>query len=155
MKLWQVALFVALTCALGLAQAGSATPRQAMQAYLADELSGARLDSERWRRFLADRVMAGEGYDESGWDAVDLVTAAHVGPMTCRDARHCTAEVRFVLAPVQVAAAAPEGGAPNARVGEIREGYVLMRAADGWRVAAWPHADPLPRPRVTPKAWQR
>jgi hypothetical protein len=126
-----------------------------MQAYLADELSGARLSSERWRRFMVDRVMSGEGYDEPGWDAVDLVNAAHVGPVTCRDAGHCTAEVRFVLVPAQIAAASAQGTAPHPQAGELRESYVLMRAADGWRVATWPHADPLPRPRVTPKAWRR
>lgn len=117
-----------------------------------DELGGARLDGARWRRFMADRVVAGDGYDEPGWDQVELVSSAHVDGVRCRDARWCTAEVRFVLVATRGLASSPSHAVSHPEGGELRERYVLIQAGDGWRVATWPHAEPLPRPRVTLKA---
>ncbi|MBB5205740.1 hypothetical protein HNQ51_003067 [Inhella inkyongensis] len=127
---------LALTLCGVVAQAGSATPRAALQAFLQAELAGARLDSDGWRRLIANHVEAGSDYEEPGWDSVTLVRKAQIGRIQCSRGRECRAKVRFEL----------EGA--DVHPADEQEDYVLHKGADGWRVATWPHAKPFGRPRV-------
>ena len=145
-----VALTVAGVCAAGLVQARETTPREALQAYLADELQGARLDSDRWRRFVDTHVLAAEAYDEPGWDQVVLVRSAQVLAMRCTNPHRCTAEVQFALARADDTPERPRGAASHPGGGDLRERYTLIWVGEGWRVAP-----PLPPPRVMPSALQR
>jgi len=73
------------------------TPRDAIQNFLAFEVSGGRLKSWPFGKYLA--VREGE-YDEPGWDVVTLVEGYKIQRISC-SAASCIARVNFRFVPTK------------------------------------------------------
>ena len=127
---WLLALTLA---ALPLPALAWDTPEQAIDAYLAFELDGGRLQAWPFARY----IVAPRGYDEPGWDVLHAVRGWQRGAVRCDDPARCEVVVLFEYADTLALPAAwqlmphPHGGSERVR-------YALQRqpAPDGWRVAS-------------------
>lgn len=72
------------------------TPKQAIDEWLKFELSGGRLQSWDFNRY----INAPANHDEPGWDMVHVVRTAKVQSMQC-EGQTCTAKLEFVYEPTK------------------------------------------------------
>jgi hypothetical protein len=101
------------------------TPHQAIDEFLQFELSGGRLQSWQFNRYLA----VGEDYDEPGWDGVHVIEKAKLISLACSESR-CIARVQFNYVPTKAFKSPnviphPDGGS------EILE-YTVVHSGNEW-----------------------
>ncbi|MBN6151338.1 hypothetical protein JR065_13395 [Xanthomonas sp. AmX2] len=108
------------------------TPEQAIDAYLAFELGGGRLQAWPFARY----IVAPRGYDEPGWDVLHAVRGWQRGAVRCSAVARCEVVVLFEYADT-LALPASWQLMPHPHGGSERLRYTLQRQpAHGWRVAA-------------------